>query len=114
MSLKEHLDRTRQLKNNAILDSLVMGHEEFVKSLSLKDPDNRHFLAAAIRSDADIVNLWSAVVGDDFAKKGVRAYVVDCDREDLSSLSLVSLKHGNPVAVCTACHLADGRVHALA
>ena len=39
--------------NSAVPDSLVTGHEDFVVSLSLRDPDDRHVLAVGIRTNAD-------------------------------------------------------------
>lgn len=48
----ERLARTRALMNEAVRDCLVMGYEDLVDSLSLPDPDDRHVLAAAIRTSA--------------------------------------------------------------
>ena len=41
--------------NMAIPDCLVTGYEDLIDSLTLKDPDDRHVLAAAIRSNADTI-----------------------------------------------------------
>lgn len=41
--------------NVAVPDSLVTGYEDLIESLELRDPDDRHVLAAAIRSDADAI-----------------------------------------------------------
>jgi len=41
--------------NSAVPDSLVTGYEQLVESLELKDADDRHVLAAAIRSNADSI-----------------------------------------------------------
>lgn len=41
--------------NVAVPDSLVTGYEDLIESLELPDPDDRHVLAAAIRSDADAI-----------------------------------------------------------
>ncbi|MEU9286406.1 PIN domain-containing protein [Streptomyces sp. NPDC048275] len=49
------LDRTRQLMKRAIRDGLVVGHEPLIEAVSLPDPDDRHILAAAIKSRAQVV-----------------------------------------------------------
>lgn len=51
----EQLDRTCIRMNAAVPDSLVTGYEELIESLTLKDPDDRHVLAVAIRSNADSI-----------------------------------------------------------
>ena len=51
----DRLARTRTLMNNAVRDCLVSGHEVWVDSLDLPDPDDRHVLAAAIHAGAHVV-----------------------------------------------------------
>lgn len=41
--------------NTAVPDSLVTGYEELIESLHLRDPEDRHVLAVAIRSNADSI-----------------------------------------------------------
>lgn len=47
--------RTRELMVAAVRDCLVVGHEPLIDSISLPDPDDRHVLAAAIRSRAQVI-----------------------------------------------------------
>jgi predicted nucleic acid-binding protein len=49
------LERTRELMDRHVRDGLVTGHMPLVPSLSLPDEDDRHVLAAAIRSDAEVI-----------------------------------------------------------
>ena len=51
----EQLNRTRDLMNTHVRDCLVTGYEPLIGGLSLPDPDDRHVLAAAIRSQADLI-----------------------------------------------------------
>ncbi|MFM7316618.1 MAG: PIN domain-containing protein [bacterium] len=51
----EQLMRTRELMNAHVLDSLVKGYENLIESIVLPDPNDRHVLAAAIRSDTKII-----------------------------------------------------------
>lgn len=53
--LRERLGRTRQLMCDAVPDCLVTGWEPLVAALQLPDPDDRHVLAAAIRSHAGVI-----------------------------------------------------------
>jgi predicted nucleic acid-binding protein len=45
----------RELMNRAVRDCLVTGYEPLVESLHLPDPDDRHVLAAAIKSSAQVI-----------------------------------------------------------
>ena len=51
----EKLARTKQLMNEAVLDSVVIGYEDLIMGLNLPDPDDRHVLAAAIHCGANII-----------------------------------------------------------
>ncbi|GJH23824.1 PIN domain-containing protein [Caballeronia novacaledonica] len=52
---REQVDRTAQLMDLAIPDALVTGHEDLIAGLSLPDENDRHVLAAAIRSNASVI-----------------------------------------------------------
>ena len=49
------LVRTRELMNRAVRDVLVHDYEGLIAGLKLPDPDDRHVLAAAIRSGAQAI-----------------------------------------------------------
>ncbi len=49
------LARTKQLMNDAVRDCLVTGYEDLIPTLTLPDPNDRHVLAAAIQSKADVI-----------------------------------------------------------
>lgn len=51
----DKLARLRRLIAASIADSLVTGHDELIESLRLPDPNDRHVLAAAIRSHAQVI-----------------------------------------------------------
>ncbi len=52
---REQLQRTRELMDAHVRDCLVTGYEDLIPVLTLPDPDDRHVLAAAIRSGADVI-----------------------------------------------------------
>lgn len=49
------LDRTRMLMNRAVPDCLVAGYEPLMSGLDLPDPDDRHVVAAAILTRANVI-----------------------------------------------------------
>ncbi|MEV6285302.1 PIN domain-containing protein [Kribbella sp. NPDC051770] len=49
------LDRTRTLMNRAIRDVRVTGYEPLIGTVDLPDPDDRHVVAAAIKSHAQVI-----------------------------------------------------------
>jgi hypothetical protein len=51
----QKLDRLRVLMNAAVRDCLVSGYEPLIEGLKLPDPDDRHVLAAAIKSGAQVI-----------------------------------------------------------
>ncbi|MDB5523542.1 MAG: hypothetical protein JWM58_1305 [Rhizobium sp.] len=51
----EKLERMRMLVNASVPDCLVTGYEPLEKSFELPDPDDRHVLAAAIKTCADVI-----------------------------------------------------------
>lgn len=51
----EQLQRTRDLMNAHVRDCLVTGYETLIDAVALPDPHDRHVLAAAIRSGADLI-----------------------------------------------------------
>ena len=53
--LADKLPRTRELMDTNIRDCLVTGYETLIPALTLPDPDDRHVLAAAIASGADLI-----------------------------------------------------------
>lgn len=49
------MDRTKELMNRALMDSLVSGYERHIPSIQLPDPKDRHIVAAAIQAKADAI-----------------------------------------------------------
>jgi predicted nucleic acid-binding protein len=51
----EKLARLRDLMIQALPDAMVRGHEPLIEGLKLRDPNDRHVLAAAIKSGAQVI-----------------------------------------------------------
>ncbi len=52
---RQQAERIRDLMNAHVADCIVTGYEPLIPSLTLPDADDRHVLAAAIQSGADII-----------------------------------------------------------
>lgn len=50
-----NLNRTRVLMTEALPDAMTTGYEPLVDALTLPDPDDRHVLAAAIRTGSQVI-----------------------------------------------------------
>jgi predicted nucleic acid-binding protein len=92
----ERLARTRSLMNDAIRDCLVTDYEDLIPSLNLPDPDDRHVLAAAIRSRADVIVTFNL---EDFPSEILSRYGVEAQHPDDFITQLFDLARG---AVCGA------------
>ncbi len=92
----ERLARTRMLMNEAVRDCLVSGYEDLIDSLILPDPDDRHVLAAAIRSSAEVIVTYNL---KDFPTETLAKFDIEAQHPDDFLLSLFDLAPGQ---VCAA------------
>lgn len=92
----ERLGRTRSLMNEAIRDCLVTGYEDLIDSLTLPDPDDRHVLAAAIRSGADTIVTLNL---SDFPRETLARFDIEAQHPDDFLIFLLDLAPGT---VCAA------------
>jgi predicted nucleic acid-binding protein len=92
----EQLQRTRELMDRAVPDSLVSGHLGIAKGLILPDPEDTHVLAAAICSNAQVIVTFNL---KDFPNDVLDAYGIEAQHPDDFVRHLISLDWG---AVCGA------------
>lgn len=92
----EQLERTRTLMNAHVRDCLVTGYEPLIEGLALPDPDDRHVLAAAIRTRASVIVTFNL---DDFPANVLEPLGVESQHPDEFITHLIDL---NPAAVCAA------------
>lgn len=90
------LQRTRSLMNSHVRDCLVTGYEPFIDAVSLPDPDDRHVLAAAIRSGADLILTFNL---RDFPEKALSPFGIEAQHPDDFLTSQLDLA---PQSVCVA------------
>lgn len=93
---KEQLERTRGLMNKSTLDCLVTGYEDLIEGLELPDPDDRHVLAAAIRSNASVIVTYNL---KDFPLLYLNEFGIDVQHPDVFIEHLIDL---SPGTVCAA------------
>lgn len=92
---QEQLERTKNLMNNSTRDCLVEGYESIIPIIKLPDPNDRHILAAAIRSNADTIVTYNL---KDFPKKSLHSYNIEAQHPDDFVSMLINTAAGS---VCT-------------
>lgn len=87
----EKLARTRQRMNDSVRDCLVVGFEPLIDGLALPDPNDRHVLAAAIRSGAQAI-----ITSDlrDFPAAALNAWDIEARHPDDFVVSQVGIASG--------------------
>ena len=85
------LVRTRDLMNAAIADVVVEGFESIESSLSLPDENDRHVLAAAIRSGAQVIVTFNL---RDFPSSALSAWGIEAVDPDAFVFDLIDLAPG--------------------
>jgi hypothetical protein len=87
--------RTRALMDEHFPDALVTGYEALIPSLTLPDPDDRHVLAAAIKSGASVIVTSNLT---DFPAHALAPFDVEAISPDEFVLDLFDLSEGAVVA----------------
>jgi predicted nucleic acid-binding protein len=82
---KYRLERTRSLMDQAVPECLVTGYGELVNGLTLPDPDDRHVLAAAIQSEAEVIVTYNLT---DFPSEALAQYNIEAIHPDRFSSCL--------------------------
>jgi len=90
------LQRTRELMNQAVPDSIVSGHLGIAKGLTLPDLDDAHVLAASICSNAQVIVTFNL---KDFPNDALQPHGIEAQHPDDFVRHLISLDWG---AVCGA------------
>jgi predicted nucleic acid-binding protein len=83
---RQKIERTRALMDLHTRDCLVKGYESLIPTLKLPDQDDRHVLAAAIRSEADRIVTFNL---KDFPSGNLKPLGVEAIHPDEFLLSLM-------------------------
>lgn len=82
--------------NRAVADCIVVGYEGLIDGLTLPDPDDRHVLAAAIRTGAQMVVTFNL---KDFPGEVLAAYGIEAKHPDEFIIDQIGLAPGALVNV---------------
>jgi len=93
---RKKLNRTVELLNQAVPDCLVTGYEDLIDKLELPDVDDRHVLAAAIRSGAQAIVTMNL---KDFPSAALEEYEIFARHPDDFILDLADLDPAVVVSV---------------
>jgi hypothetical protein len=97
---RNQLNRTRQLMNAHVRDSLLTGFEYLIPSINLPDPDDRHVAAAAIHSGASLIVTFNL---KDFPADALKPYNLVAQHPDDFIVDLLDL-HPAGVLEAAASH----------
>lgn len=93
---RKQLERTRNLMDAHVRDCLVSGYEPLIDGLDLPDPDDRHVLAAALRTRAHVIVTFNL---KDFPADYLATFGIEAQHPDEFISHLIDL---SPGAVCEA------------
>ncbi len=85
--------------NMAVADSLVAGYEDLISSLTLRDKDDRHVLAVAIRSDADSIVTFNL---KDFHEVELQKYSVFTEHPDDFVCNMIDISQAKSLSAIKA------------
>ncbi len=98
------LERTRKLMCDAVPDCLTTGYQRLSEAVELPDPDDRHVLAAAIRSGSQVIVTENT---RDFPSSILKTYDIEAQTPDVFVLHLIDL------SPTTVARVVDEQVQAL-
>ncbi len=99
-----NLPRTRAKMETALPGACVEGYDSLISALTLPDPKDRHVLAAAIRSGAQVVVTYNLA---DFPEEQIAPYGIEAQHPDTFLCHTLELRPANVLAML------DERVKAL-
>ena len=101
---REQLYNIRDLMDLSAADALVFDYEHIIPSLELPDKNDRHVLAAAIRSSASVILTFNL---KDFPALVLESYGIEAQHPDEFISNLIDK---NPALVCSSAKLCRNRL----
>lgn len=94
----EQIQRTAELMNTAIPDAMTTGFEPLIDSVDLPDVDDRHVVAAAVRSNAESIVTFNL---KDFPTPALDAFGIEALHPDDFVMDLLDLNRALVLSVVT-------------
>ncbi|MCX6299929.1 MAG: PIN domain-containing protein [Bacteroidetes bacterium] len=86
--LRSQLSKTVDAMNETFPDANIKGFEELINGLTLPDQNDRHILAAAIRSKSEVIVTFNS---KDFPKDYLKNFDIEIQHPDLFVNNLINL-----------------------
>lgn len=94
----EQIQRTAALMNTAVPDAMITGFEPLTESVDLPDVDDRHVVAAAVRSNAEIIVTFNL---KDFPAPALDAFGIEALHPDDFVMDLFDLNRALVLSAVT-------------
>lgn len=94
----EQIQRTAALMNTAVPDAMITGFESLIDSVDLPDVDDRHVVAASVRSNSEIIVTFNL---KDFPEPALDAFGIEALHPDDFVMDLFDLNRALVLSAVT-------------
>ncbi|WHU82377.1 PIN domain-containing protein (plasmid) [Pantoea agglomerans pv. betae] len=94
----EQIQRTAALMNTAVPDAMITGFEPLIDSVDLPDVDDRHVVAASVRSNSEIIVTFNL---KDFPAPALNAFGIEALHPDDFVMDLFDLNRALVLSAVT-------------
>lgn len=94
----EQIQRTATLMNTAVPDAMITGFEPLIDSVDLPDVDDRHVVAASVRSNSEIIVTFNL---KDFPAPALNAFGIEALHPDDFVMDLFDLNRALVLSAVT-------------
>ncbi|WP_455865621.1 PIN domain-containing protein [Pantoea agglomerans] len=94
----EQIQRTAALMNTAVPDAMITGFEPLIDSVDLPDVDDRHVVAASVRSNSEIIVTFNL---KDFPAPALNAFGIEALHPDDFVMDLFDLNRAFVLSAVT-------------
>jgi hypothetical protein len=86
--LQSQLSKTVDAMNATFPDANIKGYEKFINGLKLPDPNDRHILAAALKSKSGVIVTFNV---KDFPQDYLKNFEIEIQHPDIFVSNLINL-----------------------
>lgn len=92
--VRDKLEKTKAAMNSAFPDSNVINYDQLKAGLSLKDKDDKHVLAAAIRGNANVIVTFNL---KDFPESYLKTFDIEPQHPDIFVSNIINLDRNKAI-----------------